>query len=125
MNVIRFLTAKTKMQTKGQQNSYSMVIFQPWWDRIKRTKRVESQSCAIPPVHISPKPATNTQASPGVMRSNPLFRWDDQPHQDVNQNARHTAWNQGDQESQAEPERADPEEIGQASTNSGNHPVAA
>ena len=51
------------------------------------------------------------------------FLWNDQPHEEVNQKARHTARNEGDQERQAKPESADAKEIAQTAAYPGNDPV--
>jgi len=54
-----------------------------------------------------------------------LLAWNNYPHQEIY----HQAWNstrdQGNQERQPEPKRADPKKLRQSSTYSGNYPVAA
>jgi hypothetical protein len=49
--------------------------------------------------------------------------WKDQPKQQVESQAWHTSRDQGDQESQPEPEGTDSEELSQAAAHSGYHMI--
>ena len=48
-----------------------------------------------------------------------LFSWHDEPKQQVNQDSGHAAGDQGDQESEPEPESADPKEFSQSTAHTG------
>ncbi|MEM2126117.1 MAG: hypothetical protein QXQ53_06960 [Candidatus Methanosuratincola sp.] len=48
----------------------------------------------------------------------------DQPQQEIGQDAGYPARDQGDQKRQTEPKRADPEEFAQAAAHAGEHTIA-
>lgn len=48
---------------------------------------------------------------------------DDDHRQEIDQDARHAAWNEGDEHCQPEPERADTKEFAQSAADPGNDPV--
>lgn len=54
-----------------------------------------------------------------------LFQWDDQPEYQVEQQAWHTAWDEGNQESQSDPKSVDTKEICQTAANSQEDTVSS
>ena len=52
-----------------------------------------------------------------------MCSWKDQPQEQVDHQAGYAAGDQGDQEGQAEPEHADPKELGQPAAHAGNNAI--